>query len=70
MRLILGHPDGRISQNLEALGAYLRADDFTVEVTEHIRRGIWSKLQMVVLFGTDRLPHRHGAEMGLRGAGL
>lgn len=61
MRLILGHPGGRKSQNLEVLGVYLRAEDFTVEVTEHIRRGIWSKLQMVCcsgLFGclTDMAP--------------
>lgn len=48
MRLILGHPDSRISHNLEALAAHLRADDFTVEVTDHIRRGIWTKQQMVV----------------------
>lgn len=75
MRLILGHPDGRMSQNLKTLGAHLRAEDFTVEVTEHIRRGVWSKLQMVGcsgLFGclTDTAPKwayaEPACELGVR----
>ncbi len=51
MRLILGHPDGRRSERLEALAACLRGDDLNVEVTDHIRRGVWTKLQMVVCSG-------------------
>lgn len=51
MRLILGHPDGRVSQNIEALAAHLRADDFTVNVTEHIGRDMWWKLQIVACSG-------------------
>ncbi|HZP77344.1 MAG TPA: 2-dehydropantoate 2-reductase [Pseudolabrys sp.] len=51
MRLILGHPDGRQSETLEALAAVLRGDDLKVEVSDHIRRGVWTKLQMVVCSG-------------------
>ena len=50
-RLILGHPDGRVSANLEALAALFRSDDFTVEVTKQIRHHVWTKLQMVICSG-------------------
>jgi 2-dehydropantoate 2-reductase len=50
-RLILGRPDGRPSSDIEALAAHLRDDDFVVEPTAHIRRGIWSKLQMNICSG-------------------
>ena len=50
-RLILGHPDGRVSQSLEVLAALVRSDDFIVEVTKEIRRHVWTKLQMVVCSG-------------------
>jgi 2-dehydropantoate 2-reductase len=45
-RLILGEPDGAVSQRAEALAALMRADDFVVEVSPEIRKVIWSKLQM------------------------
>jgi 2-dehydropantoate 2-reductase len=51
MRFILGHPDGRRSERLDALAACLRGDDLNVEITDHIRRGVWTKLQMVVCSG-------------------
>jgi len=50
-RLVLGRPDGRISDGLEALAVAMRDDDFTVEVTPHIRRTIWAKLQMNICSG-------------------
>ena len=50
-RLVLGHPDGRISQNLGPLADHLRDDDFDIEVTPQIRRTVWSKLQMNLCSG-------------------
>jgi len=51
MRLILGHPDGRRSHALDALANVLRSDDLNLEVTDTIRRGIWTKLQMNICSG-------------------
>jgi 2-dehydropantoate 2-reductase len=62
MRFILGHPDGRRSERLDALAACLRGDDLNVEITDHIRRGVWTKLQMVVcsgLIGCRQRARRH-----------
>jgi 2-dehydropantoate 2-reductase len=50
-KLILGHADDRKPESLDALGGYLRADDFVVEITDNIRRGVWSKLQVVACAG-------------------
>lgn len=50
-RLVLGHPDGRISPGLAPLAAHLRDDDFAIELTPHIRRTVWSKLQMNLCSG-------------------
>ncbi len=50
-RLFLGRPDGGASDTLEALAAAMRDDDFTIEVTPHIRRAIWAKLQMNICSG-------------------
>jgi 2-dehydropantoate 2-reductase len=50
-RLILGRPDGRPSPDIEMLAEHLRDDDFIVEPTAHIRRRIWSKLQMNICSG-------------------
>jgi 2-dehydropantoate 2-reductase len=74
-RLVLGRPDGRVTANLEALAALFRADDFIVEVTQEIRRHVWTKLQMVIcsgLFGclTGLAPKwaytEPGCEIGVR----
>jgi 2-dehydropantoate 2-reductase len=67
MRLILGHPDGRMSAKLEAFASCLRGDDLNVEVTEQIRRGMWWKLQIVACSGligclTDMAPKGAYAE--------
>jgi 2-dehydropantoate 2-reductase len=66
-RLVLGHPEGHIAQELERLAAHLRDDDFAVELTPVIRQTVWSKLQMNVcsgLFGclTNATPKRAYAE--------
>ena len=43
-RLVLGEPDGRLSERAERLAELLRGKAFEVEVTPRIRDAIWSKL--------------------------
>ncbi len=43
-RLILGEPDGRLSERAEAIAAPLRAGGVATDVTERIRDAIWTKL--------------------------
>jgi len=50
-RLILGHPDGKSSDTLNALAAHLRDDDFIVEETDRIRQAVWTKLQTNISAG-------------------
>jgi 2-dehydropantoate 2-reductase len=50
-RLALGRPDGSNAPRLDVLADHLRDDDFDVEVTPHIRRVVWSKLQMNLCSG-------------------
>jgi 2-dehydropantoate 2-reductase len=43
-RLVIGEPDGRVSDRLEAIAAPLRAGGFVAEVSATIRDSIWNKL--------------------------
>jgi 2-dehydropantoate 2-reductase len=50
-QLVLGEPDGRVSERAEALGAAIRGSGLDVVVSPEIRRIIWSKLQMNMCSG-------------------
>ena len=43
-RIVLGVPDGRPSERMEALAAILRAGGLVMEVTDRIRDKVWAKL--------------------------
>lgn len=43
-RIVLGAPDGRPSERIEALAALLRAGGLVMEVTGRIRDAVWAKL--------------------------
>jgi len=43
-RIVLGAPDGRSSERIEALAAILRAGGLVMEVTDRIRDAVWAKL--------------------------
>lgn len=43
-RIVLGAPDGRPSERIEALAALLRAGGLVMEVTDRIRDTVWAKL--------------------------
>ncbi len=43
-RLVLGEPDGTMSERVEAIAAPLRAGGVTVDTTDRIRDAIWTKL--------------------------
>lgn len=44
--LMLGEPDGSISERVQTLAGLIRGDTLSVEVVPDIRKLIWSKLQM------------------------
>lgn len=72
-RLILGHPDDRKSERIDALAAHLRADDFVVETSTNIRRDLWAKLQVNISSGlfaclTDQSLRAAHDEPGCRAA--
>ncbi len=43
-RIVLGAPDGRPSERIEALAAILRAGGLAINVTDRIRDAVWAKL--------------------------
>ena len=43
-RIVLGAPDGRPSERIEALAAILRAGGLVIDVTDRIRDKVWAKL--------------------------
>ena len=43
-RLVLGEPDGTVSDRIRALGAMLERGGITIEITEKIRDAVWAKL--------------------------
>jgi len=43
-RLVLGEPDGTVSERIEGLAGVLRAGGMTIDVTRDIRSEIWEKL--------------------------
>ena len=52
-RLVLGEPDGLLSDRVQALGAALRQDGMAIDVVERIRDRVWAKL--LVNMGTGPL---------------
>jgi ketopantoate reductase len=42
--LVLGEPDGRMSERLERLSAALEAADIRSPIEPDIRRSVWAKL--------------------------
>ena len=50
-RLILGEPDGTLSERAEAIGAAIRAGGFDSPVVPDIRTRIWSKLMLNISSG-------------------
>ena len=72
-RIILGEPDGRISERAEALAAALRGGGMAMEVTPRIRDAIWAKLLLNLGSGplavlTGAAPNRFFAEDACREA--
>ncbi len=50
-RLVLGEPDGTLSDRAEALAGVLRAGGLTMEVTPRVREEIWRKLLLNMITG-------------------
>jgi 2-dehydropantoate 2-reductase len=69
-RVILGEPDGRISERAKALAAALEAGGLVAPVVPDIRREVWLKLVSNMTFGPLCLLSRQGIGPTLQDPGI